>query len=112
MKVIGTNIYMTRGDSETITVSLRQEGAEIPLVEGDTIYFTVKTNSQTEDKVIQKVVTTFDDGKAIISILPEDTKYLPFTTFVYDVQLTRADGSVITIIKPSEFVVEEEVTYE
>lgn len=114
MKIVGKTIYMTRGDTETITVSLRDStGADMPLVVGDTIYFTVKSSPQTEDKILQKVITTFDEGKAIIDIVPEDTKsLLAPSECVYDVQLTRADGSVTTIIKPSNFVIEEEVTYE
>lgn len=112
MIVTGTKISMTRGDSETITVSIRKDGEDIPLVAGDTVYFTVKNDANTEDKVLQKVVTEFDDGKAIIEILPGDTKHLPFTEFVYDVQLTKTDGGITTIIKPSKFIVGEEVTYE
>jgi hypothetical protein len=105
---------MIRGDSETITVALQDStGAAVPLVDGDVIYLTVKSDTQTDDKILQKVVTSFTDGKAIIAIVPSDTKHLPAPIeLMYDVQLSKADGSVITIVKPSKFVVEGEVTYE
>ena len=113
MKIIGNSIFMIRGDSETITVSLQQDGVDVPLVAGDTIYLTVKSDTQIDEKILQKTVTSFADGKAVITILPADTKSLPAPIeLMYDVQLSKADGSVITIVKPSKFVVEGEVTYE
>ena len=113
MKIDGTNISMIRGDSESITVScLNAAGNPIPLVAGDIIYLTVKSSIATEVKIFQKEIITFTDGKAIIEILPSDTKTLQFIPLVYDVQLTKANGVVTTIIPPSKFVIEGEVTYE
>lgn len=67
--------------------------------------------------VLQKVVSEFDDdGRAIINILPEDTERIHIEngreTYKYDIQLTRADGTVTTIVPASNFVVEEDVTHE
>lgn len=113
MIVQGTNLSMIRGDSESITVSLTDEqGSSTPLIDGDTIYFTVKTTVHTTSKILQKVVTLFEDGVAYIEITPEDTKSLIFRDYVYDVQLTRADGTIMTIIPPSKFTIKGEVTYE
>lgn len=113
MKIINTDVYMTRGDSESFTVSCQKaNGAKVDFVEGDTLYFTVKYSVNNEKKEFQKVITDFVDGGAIIEIKPEDTKDMSFRKYVYDIQLTRADGTVTTIITPSAFVVEEEVTYE
>jgi hypothetical protein len=113
VKIDGTDVYMTRGDSGTILVKCKKDGAEVPFKEGDKVYFTVKTSPNVEEKLIQKVETTFLEGKAVIEIKPEDTKDLRFNReYYYDVQLTMADGRVFTIIKPSKFVVTEEVTYE
>ena len=44
-------------------------------------------------------------------IEPEDTSGLDFGNYVYDVELTLADGTVNTIIPPSTFKVMGEVTY-
>lgn len=115
MRVNHTDIYMTRGDSETFNVSLFDKELDLPrqLIEGeDTVYFTVKTSTQTETKIIDKVVTNFnDDGEAIINIDHNDTKDLKYGEYVYDVQVIM-NGLVKTVIKPSKFVIEEEVTYE
>ena len=113
MKVKGTNMSMIRGDSETITVSCSDtNGIQLPLMAGDTIFFTVKENEYTALKIFQKIVTTFIDGNAVINIIPTDTKDIKFRTYRYDVQLSRADGTVRTIIPASDFIVEAEVTYD
>ena len=47
MQISNTNISMIRGDSESITVAMQDStGAAVPLVDGDTIYFTVKADNQ------------------------------------------------------------------
>lgn len=113
MIIHGTNISMIRGDSQSITVSVKdKDGNKVPLITGDIIYLTVKYNVNTEEKVLQKVITQFEDGNAIIEITPNDTKDTPFKTYVYDIQLNRADGTVSTIIPPSNFTIGSEVTYE
>jgi hypothetical protein len=42
MKIQGYNISMIRGDTETIKVSCKDaQGVDVPLKDGDTLYFTV-----------------------------------------------------------------------
>ena len=113
MKIQGTNISMTRGDSEMIKVTVKDTlGNIIPLVTGDTIYLTVRERMLSPTKIIEKIVTEFDDGQALIIINPEDTNNLRFTSYVYDIQLTKENGSVKTIITPSNFTITGEVTYD
>ena len=113
MKIQGTNISMIRGDSQSIIVSvIDTDDNKVPLITGDIIYLTVKDSVNTEEKVLQKVVTQFEDGNATIEITPDDTKDIPFKTYVYDIQLNRVDGTVNTIIPPSNFTIGGEVTYE
>lgn len=113
MKIQGNSLSMVRGDSESIVVSFEDSnGLSIPLVTGDIIYFTVKPSVNTSIKSFQKVVTTFVDGKAVIEILPVDTKTLRFGIYVYDIQLSRSDETVRTIIPASKFKLSAEVTDE
>lgn len=113
MKIKGTNISMTRGDSEAIKVTVKDTlGNTIPLVTGDTIHFTVRENILGKTKIIEKIITDFDDGKALITIDPQDTNNLRFAVYVYDIQLTRENGSVKTIIPPSQLLITGEVTYD
>ena len=106
MKVSGKNLSMTRGDTESLTVSVKDR----PFEAGDTVYFTVRSKV-CAPIVLQKIATEFMDGKAQFSIAPADTEGLPFGNYVYDVQWTQADGTVITIVKPAVFALTEEVTY-
>ncbi len=113
MKIQGTNISMIRGDTEAIKVSCRNEsGVDVHFAEGDIVYFTVKRNTSTEEKTLQKIVTEFTEGVALISIFPEDTRELKTSVYYYDIQLNRANGQVKTIIPPSTFTINAEVTYE
>ena len=109
MKIDGkNNISMTRGDSEAILVSCAQN----PFREGDTITFTVRKTALSP-KVIEKKVTEFtEDGKGLIKIHPEETEKMSFGSYLYDIQWTRADGEVKTIIRPAAFMVEKEVSYD
>lgn len=111
MKVRGTNLSMTRGDSESITVKCFQSGTAVPFEDGDIVTFTVREDVESPI-LLQKVVTTFDgNGWAVIPIASGDTEGMDFGDYVYDIQLTRADGTVTTIVTISTFTLTEEVTY-
>lgn len=104
---------MVRGDTEAISVAVEDvDGIAVPLESGDKVYFTVKKGARTEAKELQKVVEDFIDGEALITIRPEDTRHMDFKVYYYDIQLTRADGDVRTIIPMSSFTIAEEITYE
>lgn len=127
MRVKGTNIYLTRGDTAffTLDVELEQE------FEIDKIFFTVKRNTKTENIVFQKYWSSGDPNGIDISQSPpltenssvfdieienSDTANLDFGLYRYDVQINYTDDDdyegVLTIIKPSIFGIEEEVTQE
>ena len=109
----GTNLAMTRGDSEWLWVRITdREGNYVPFVAGDTVYFTVKDNSHTETIRFQKIITEFIEGKAYITIDPIDTKSMEYGRYSYDVQITFANGTVKTVIRPAVFEILDEVTYD
>lgn len=102
------NITLTRGDSASISVALKNpDGTAYNLQSGDELLFTVKYNCITEDIIIQKDIST----DAIINLIPSDTKDLLYGEYFYDVQLTRANGDVNTVIPPRDFIVAKEVTF-
>ena len=114
MQITGTDIQMTRGDTERIVVRMTRDGERVPFEAGATLYFTVKRSlyEQDEDKLIGKTVTAFSGGEAVVQIDPDDTKSLSFGTYYYDIQYTSADGEVTTIVPASAFELLPEVTYE
>ena len=98
---------MTRGDSESVTVKCPSD----PFAVGDTVTMTVRPDVESA-VALQKTVTAFtDEGEAVIRIEHADTEGLDFAAYVYDIQVVRADGTVTTLVKPSDFTIEEEVTY-
>ena len=108
------NISMTRGDTASLIVKMRDlEGNPVPFQPGDLVYFTIKKSADVVEKVLQKQITEFVDGNAEIYILHEDTKDLATGDYVYDIQVNRIENqSVTTIIPPSRFSLSKEVTYE
>jgi hypothetical protein len=113
MTITGTNISMVRGDSESLTIRLFDDsGDQVNIVSGDTVYFTVREALGDTVTILQKVIIGFLNGEAIIEINPSDTDSLFFKTYVYDIQWTRADGQVKTIVPASNFTILAEVTYD
>lgn len=114
MQINGTNIQLIRGDNATLTVRIQNpDGTHYPFQKGDTVYFTVKRSPAMEQKTLQKVIREFTaEGAAEIELFPEDTKPLSFGVYYYDIQWTKANGVVQTLLAPSLFQLMQEVTYE
>lgn len=106
MYVNGTALAMVRGDSEHITIGLKDSS----FVEGDVVELTVRSRPTSVEKSLYYKVTEFDGGEAKINIHPEDTSGLKFGVYAYDIQLTRGDV-VKTIVECSTFEILKEITY-
>lgn len=105
---IMNDISLTRGDTLHLQITLTdQEGEVYTLQDGDALVFTVKKNTSSDVVLIQKNILNSD-----ITISHEDTKNMSYGTYVYDVQLTQANGDVTTVIKPSKFIITEEVNFD
>lgn len=105
-KITNNVIRITRGDTGIFTLYL-QSGCLNYDYSNDTVLFTVKANTYTEEILIQKQVVY---GENVI-INPSDTANLPYADYVYDVQVTTANGVVDTVIPPTKFIVTQEVTF-
>lgn len=101
------DIHLTRGDSAVLSLRIeREDGAGYEIQEGDSILFTIKKSVYDTAVLVQKKLV---DG--VVRLNPDDTKSLKYGTYYYDVELTQPDGFVATVIAPSRFVIEPEVTY-
>lgn len=101
-KVIGSNIYHTRGDTARLNVTIQYEDGEE--VTGYTAMFSVKKKLKDEEYLFQQEVT---DG--VIVITHDMTKNLPFGDYVYDIEVHTAEGEVQTI-GPAEYHLTADVT--
>lgn len=90
-------IYMTRGDTARFDIVVKNpDGTVYTPQEEDVIAFTVKVSAG-------KPALFTKNGSSIV-INPSDTSNLANGTYIYDVDITLANGDVNTIITESDFV--------
>lgn len=107
LNISGTTIQLTRGDSLKLVVTpINSDGSDYEPEQGDTIRFAMKKSYNDQEPLIEKdiPIDTF-----LLSLGPSDTKSLKFGEYVYDVQLTHANGDVDTYISEGTFVITKEV---
>ena len=98
---------ITRGDTASFTLTIKQEDGSAYDYSNDSVLFTLKQNVYTTEKILQKHVVYGED----VVIEPADTAQLPYGVYWYDVQLTTPTGEVQTVIVPNKFKVTSEVTF-
>lgn len=116
VKVEDNVIYITRGDSACFNISATYEdcvGSErYEFQPGDQLMLSVKkTNKDFDEDILIQVTDTVTTPSKIwpLYLAPEDTKQLKFDTYYYDVQLTKEDGWVDTIVTSTKFKVGVEI---
>ena len=105
-KIDGTTITLTRGDSFYCQLSLTRGGKTYTPDPSDTIRFALKKDYFDTEALITK---TIPNDTLVLSLLPADTKTLAFGTYVYDIEITFADGDVDTFINEAIFTLAPEV---
>ena len=108
VKISGTTITATRGDTVKVFIPMAYEdGNPYEPVEGDKIRFALKSDCNDAEPLIEKEIPT---DTLLLKLDPKDTKNLPQPSqYVYDVQLTYANGEVDTFITKAKFKITEEV---
>lgn len=106
VKVVGTTIIMTRGDTLKLKIDIKDSNGNLyQLVEGDSIRFDAKENYTDESPAILKDIP-YDT--CILHLEPLDTKNLKQPQdYLYDIQLTLNDGTVDTFLKGKLKITEE-----
>ena len=106
-KVRKNTIFLTRGDTFKAMLTINNpDGSVYTPVEGDTIRFALKENVEDEECLILRDIPI---DTMLLVIYPEDTKSLEFGSYVYDIQLTKANGDVDTFITASKLKLTAEV---
>lgn len=107
LKISGTRIELTRGDTMRVHIDLTyQSGTAYTPAAGDSIRFAMKKRYKDETCVILKDIPI---ATMILELDPEDTKDLGYGEYVYDIQMTFANGDIDTFIDKAMFVLTEEV---
>ena len=87
---------MTRGDTAKIRVDLKyKQTGEVYTPEiGDEIVFTAINPIQSQKKIVKSIPI----DTLMLRINPEDTRNLPYGQYLFDIQITFANGDVDTFI--------------
>lgn len=92
LDIINEKIFLTRGDTATITLEVTDEtGDPYSPVEDDVFIFTLKRDYMNNEKLLTK---TFDENMSI-SFSSDDTKNLNFGTYCYDVKRTNTNLNIV-----------------
>ena len=106
-KIEDKHITLTRGDSFVCKVNIYDsEGAVYTPANNDVIRFAMKQTIQSRKPVINKVIP---NDTLLLTLNPEDTNNLDFGDYIYDIQITLANGTVDTFIPVNTFTIELEV---
>lgn len=106
-KVRNNTIFLTRGDTFKAKITITYpSGAVYTPKEGDSIRFALKEDVEDKECLILRDIPI---DTMLLVINPEDTKELEFGSYVYDLQLTKANGDVDTFITASKFKLTAEV---
>ena len=102
-------IHLTRGDTARFSigriVNTVTKTNYTPTAE-NTVTLTIKKTALDASPCVQTIVP----GGEALHIKPEDTKAMAFGKYIYDIQITMADGDVYTIVPPATFDLQKEVT--
>jgi hypothetical protein len=110
-------LTLTRGDSQTYTLTFRQADGTLYCMKNWVVFFTLKTNPTLPDSKasLQKIITVFPDtvsgtsGLATISITPEDTTNLDPGEYDFDIAVRTAANETFTVMK-GKFNLEYDIT--
>ncbi len=93
--IYGSNILLTRGNSFSRAFTIKNNGTIYTPTAEDTIGFTLKKAYTDQDALITKSI---DPADLKLELDPADTSGLSFGDYVYNIEITTADGDVHTII--------------
>ena len=134
MRIKETNIYLTRGDTASLTLDIQFE-AQFEITK---VFFTIKKSAESSVALLQKkwisegvsegvdledgIIKTDEPGLTpessvfVVQLENEDTADVKFGFYRYDIQVNYidtedpSDERILTVVKPSIFAIEEEIT--
>ena len=95
-EIENNTIWLTRGDTFKATIDIKdRSGQTYEPQTGDVLKFHLKRHYEDETCIIEKTIPT---DPILLWLQPSDTQNLPYGNYVYEVELTFANGDVDTII--------------
>ena len=114
VRINGTTITMTRGDTLCVNVEMTLDGEPYVPSGNDSIRFALKTPKMTGSRSEYKdteplILKPIPIETCQLVLQPEDTKSLGFGQYVYDIEITMEDGTVDTFINEATMILAPEV---
>ncbi len=108
VEIQGSTISITKGDTLRVYISPRYKKSKLPYSpeEGDHMRFAMKKKYADETPLLIKEIPV---DTLLLHLTHEDTESLNLGSYVYDIELTHANGDVDTFIDRATFKVTEEV---
>jgi hypothetical protein len=107
LNVLGKKIYLTRGDTAYISVSLKDaSGGDYVPVPEDKLYFRVKKSAIKGELILEKEINI---ETLVLELIPEDTEKLEFETYCYEIELVTGQGQHFTVIENACFTIGAEL---
>jgi len=104
------NIFsMVRGDTQSFELEITENNESVTV---DSIYFTVKNDTHTDEVLFQKKLNdgiTLTDNIYNITIDPSDTDSLDYGRYAYDIEIIK--NSIKKTIAVGILDIKEEVTF-
>lgn len=107
LKIDGTTITLTRGNTLTLTVGMKKNNQTYVMQEGDNVRFAVSIGHKGDAgyKLIKVIEIPADT--LTMTMTATETEALTKSMYCYDVELTYADGTVDTFISGVLYMVGE-----
>ena len=110
LKISGTNISLTRGDSAYLEFAITDtEGESYILKDGDKVRVQVRESPNGGELLFDGDIS-IEDNLVEWYIRPSDTESLAVGKYYWDAQLETAKGDIYTFITKSTFKLTDEVT--
>ena len=107
LEINENRIYLTRGDSASIAISLTDSlGNEYTPYFTDRIFFRLKKNVFGNSLILVKEINV---STLKLELLPADTQNLAFSSYRYEIELVTESGLCYTVVENSEFVIGAEL---
>lgn len=94
--ITDNRITLVRGDTLHALVKVQCNGEDYVMREGDSLRFAMKKDYSSRNVIINKVIPA-DTLELVLE--PADTAALKGGTYVYDIELTFANGDIDTFIR-------------
>ena len=94
----GNNITLTRGDTLTLTVTLKRGAAAYTPEPDDVIRLAISEGYVGETAYKLKYSATIPNNTLTVTVPASETVKLDYRRYYYDVEITHGDGCVDTVI--------------